>query len=43
MKRVFRSVFGATADNNKVVQVHEALGAEKSKPDRFKDKLIAEK
>jgi subtilisin family serine protease len=43
MERVYRSVFNATADNNKVVQVHSVLGAEKSKRDKFKEKLIAEK
>lgn len=43
MERVFRSVFNATADNNKVVQVHGILGEEKSKLEKFKEKLIAEK
>lgn len=41
MDRVFGSVFNATA-NNKVVQVQDVLGIEKSKLKKFEEKLVAE-
>jgi subtilisin family serine protease len=43
MENVFNSVFNATVDNNKVVQVHGVLGEESSKIDKFREKLMAEK
>lgn len=39
MERVFEKVFNATEDNNKVVQIVDVLGEEKSKLETFEEKL----